>query len=116
MYTLLEFKEEALADYLNSALRRHGLDTSVFNIGVAPDGKPLYAITSHKASELDLARHLIYSSHAFIEDIHPEAAAELAEIRRHNRQLFLGLFTSRRAVVFAGVVLGIAALAYLFDL
>ncbi|WP_374439437.1 hypothetical protein [Pseudomonas panipatensis] len=116
MYTLLDFKEEALAEYLNSALRRHGLDSYVFNTGVSPEGEAIYSIACLNASELGLARHLIYSSSHFLRDIHPETARELQEIRRQNRQLFLALVTSKPAILVSILAMAAAALGYLFDL
>lgn len=116
MYTLLDFKEEALAEYLNSALRRHGLDSYVFNTGVSPEGEAMFSIVCLNASELGQARHLIYSSQQLLQDIHPEAARELVEIRRRNRQLFLRLVTSRPAFVVAALAMTAAVLGYLFGL
>jgi hypothetical protein len=116
MYTLLEFKEEALATYLNSALRRHGLDSYVFNNGVDHKGRALFSITCLNASEMKQARHLIYSSRYFLEDIHPEAASELNEIRRQHRRLILRLLTSKPAIVLSVGAMVVATLGYLFDL
>ena len=116
MFTLLDFKDETLAEYLNTALRRHGLDSYVFNVGVAPDGEPMFSITCPNASELDLARYLIYSSPHILRDMHPETAAQIKEIRRQNRQLFLNLLTSRTAFMLSFLALSAAALGYLFDL
>ncbi|SDJ59122.1 hypothetical protein SAMN05216189_101971 [Pseudomonas delhiensis] len=116
MHTLLHFKEEALAEYLNSALRRHGLDSYVFNTGVGPDGEAMFSIVCPNVSELGQARFLIYSSRHFLRDIHPEAARELLEIRRQNRQLFLKLATSRPALVVAALAMAAAVLGYLFGL
>lgn len=116
MYTLLDFKDEALAEYLNSALRRHGLDSYVFNVGVDPDGNDMFAIACLNVSEMQQARHLIYSSRYFLSDIHPEAAGVLREIRRQNTRWLLGLLTSKPAIVFSIVALVAAALGYLFDL
>jgi hypothetical protein len=59
---------------------------------------------------------LIYSSQQLLRDIHPEAARELVEIRRRNRQLFLGLVTSRPAFVVAALAMAAAVLGYLFGL
>lgn len=120
MHTLLDFKEEALAEYLNSALRRHGLDSYVFNVGVAPDGSPLFSIACPNVSEMKQGRYLIYSSPYFIRDIHPEAAHELLKIRwearRKGRQMLLRLLTSRPALVFSALALSAAAAGYLLDL
>ncbi|MCP1648477.1 MULTISPECIES: hypothetical protein [Pseudomonas aeruginosa group] len=120
MHTLLDFKEEALAEYLNSALRRHGLDSYVFNVGVAADGSPLFSIACPNVSEMSQARYLIYTSTEFIRDIHPEAAEVLWKIRwearRKGRQMLLKLLTSRPALVFSALALGAAAVGYLLDL
>jgi hypothetical protein len=120
MHTLLDFKEEALAEYLNSALRRHGLDSHVFKIGVARDGSPLFSIACPNVSEMKQARYLIYSSTDFIRDIHPEAAEVLRNIRweaRHKiSQMMLRLLTSKPALVFSALALSAAAAGYLLDL
>lgn len=113
---LLAFKDEALAESLNSALRLHGLDSYVFNEGPGPDGAPMFCINCIKVSDLELARHLIYRSQAFMADLHPEAAGELRDIRRQSHQPFIALITSRRALVFSAVLLAIAALGYLLGL
>ena len=52
MYTLLDFKDKNLADYLNSALRRHGLDSYVFPSGLGPDGEEIFTISCLQPSEL----------------------------------------------------------------
>ncbi|MGY4533183.1 hypothetical protein ACVW0Y_002313 [Pseudomonas sp. TE3786] len=116
MYTLLEFKEQTRATYLNAALRQHGLDSDVVNIGVDPEGNAIFSIVCFRVSQLTLARHLIYNSRSFIGDIQPEVASELQEIRRQKRQALLGKLTSAPALLFAAVALIIAALGYLFDL
>jgi hypothetical protein len=115
MYTLLEFKDEALATYLNSALRRHGLDSDVISLGVDPQGLPIFTIICLRISQLTLARHLIYSSRSFIVDLEAEAASKLLAIRRQHRQALLGRLTSRPALWFSAVALTIAALGYWFD-
>lgn len=116
MYTLLEFKEEALAEYLNSALRRHGLDSHVFNVGVGQGGEAVFSIACLNASELKQARYLIYSSPHFLSDIHPEAASELRKIRRQNMQIFWTLVTSKPAIMLSILAIAAATLGYLFDL
>ncbi len=116
MYTLLDFKEEVLAEYLNTALRRHGLDSYVFNVGVDCDGNAIFSIACLNVSEMQQARRLIYSSRHFLEDIHPEAASVLRGIRRQNRQLFLRLLTSKSAIAISTVAAAAAILGYLFDL
>lgn len=114
MYSLLEFKEQPLADYLNLALRRHGLNCEVVCMAVDPHGNALYSIVCFMPSEMNQARHLIYTSSSFMQDIDAEAAIVLREIRRENNRLFLSLFTSRTAIGFSIVALAVAVLGYLF--
>lgn len=120
MYTLLDFKEEALAEYLNSALRRHGLDSHVLNVGVDPDGHTLFSIVCPNVSDMKQARHLICTSPQFLGDIHPETASELRKVRWEarykSRPLIIRLLTSRPALVLSALALAAAALGYVFDL
>jgi hypothetical protein len=115
MYILLEFKEQALADYLNLALRRHGVDCYVFTVGVAPDGTAVHCVACLQPSEVDQARHLIYSSRDFIQNMPPEAAEHLREVRRENTRVFLSVFSSKWVLMVSGFLLVVAALGYWFD-
>ncbi|MDH4566497.1 hypothetical protein E8E95_07385 [Pseudomonas sp. BN414] len=116
MHPVLHFKDRNIAEYLNTALRRHGLDSHVFNTGLSPEGDEMFSITCLESSELKLARHLIYSSRYFLNDIHPEAASELREIRKANRRIFLDLVKSRPAIIISILAMSAAALGYIFDL
>ncbi len=116
MYTLIDLSSEIQAEYLNSALRRHGLDSFVFKSGVDPTGKDIHSISCLNASELKQARHLIYSCRNFINDIHPEAAILIREMRHQNNSIFWGAFTSKPALVISSIALSAALLGYFFDL
>ncbi|MBB1519127.1 hypothetical protein [Aquipseudomonas guryensis] len=116
MYTLLDFKDKNLADYLNSALRRHGLDSYVLPSGLGPDGEEIFSISCLQSSELKQGRHLIYSSRYFLNDIAPEAASELREIRNQHAQGILKLLTSKPAIIASALAMTAAALGYIFDL
>ena len=116
MHTLIDFPDENQAEYLNSALRRHGLDSYVFKTGVSPDGNAVFSITCFQASELKQARHLIYSSRHFIGDIHPEAASTLREIRYENNKQFLNLLTAKPALIISSLALIAGITGYLIDL
>ena len=116
MYTLIDLNNESQADYLNSALRRHGLDSYVFKNGVSPDGSEVFSIACFQASELKQARHLIYTCQNFMGDIHPEASITLREIRYKNRKLFLGLLTSKPILIISSLALAAAIFGYILDL
>lgn len=115
MYTLIDLPNETLAEYLNLALRRHGLDSFVLNTGVDATGRNIFSITCLNPSELKQARHLIYSCRNFIIDIHPEAAILIREIRHQNTSLFVSALTSKPALIIACLALTAAALGYIFD-
>lgn len=114
MFLLIEFKEEPLAEYVNSALRRHGVDSQVYNVGVFPDGSPVFAIACFLTAEMDQARHLLYTSHEFLGDIHPEAAFVLQKIRQENNRRLLGWFASKPVKIVAAAGLIVGVLGYLF--
>ncbi|WP_146036027.1 hypothetical protein [Pseudomonas sp. LFM046] len=116
MYTLLDFTNKDFAEYFNSALRRHGLDSYVFAFGLGPDGEEIFSVACLNASELQQARYLIYSSRYFLNDIHPEAAEKLREIRKRHAQGILELATSRPVIIFSVLALAAATLGYLLDL
>jgi len=116
MYTLIDLKNESQAEYLNSALRRHGLDSFVFKTGVATDGSEMFSITCFNASELKQARHLIYSSRNFLGDIHPEAAVTIRELRNQNSNAFLHALTSKPVLIISFLAMAAALLGYIFDL
>ncbi|UUY08160.1 hypothetical protein LRS11_20550 [Pseudomonas sp. J452] len=116
MYTLLDFTDKHLADYLNSALRRHGLDSYVFSSGKGHDGADIFSISCLQPGELKLGRHLIYSSRYFLNDLAPEAASELRLIRDTHNQGILKLLTSKPALIASALALTTAALGYLFEL
>ena len=116
MYTLIDLSNEIQAEYLNSALRRHGLDSFVFKSGVDSAGKDIHSISCLNASELKQARHLIYSCRNFINDIHPEAATLIREIRHQNNSMFFGALTTKPALVVSLLALTTALLGYIFDL
>lgn len=116
MYSLLDFKDKNLADYLNSALRRHGLDSYVFTSGLDPEGEVIFSISCLQASELKQARHLIYSSNYFLNDIAPEAASALRAIRQRNDQRALRFLTSKPAFIASALAMTAAAVGYLLDL
>ncbi|MEN0107182.1 MAG: hypothetical protein AAGC84_12250 [Pseudomonas sp.] len=115
MHILLELKDEAFANYLNTALRSHGVNSEVSNIAVDAEGQPLFSIICLRIRQMTLARHLIYSSRSFIADIESEAVEELLEIRRQHRQMLLARLTSQPALWFSAAALTIAALGYWFD-
>lgn len=114
MYTLIALNNENQAEYLNSALRRHGLDSFVFKNGVDADGVDIFSICCLNASELNQARYLINRSHHFIDDIHPEAAVTIREIRHQNNKTFLRLVQSKPIVIISSISLAVALLGYLF--
>lgn len=116
MYTLIDLHNENQAEHLNSALRRHGLDSFVFKNGIEADGKEIFSITCLNASELKQARQLIYSSQNFLADIQPEAALIVREIRHQNNRLFLGALTSKPALAISLLALAAALIGYIFDL
>lgn len=116
MYTLIDLNNETQAEYLNSALRRHGLDSFVFKTGVGADGSEMFSITCFNASELKQARHLIYSSRNFLSDIHPEAAVTIRELRYENSNIFLHALTSKPALIISSLAMAAAFLGYIFDL
>jgi hypothetical protein len=116
MYTLIDLHNENQAEYLNSALRRHGLDSFVFKNGVEADGKEIFSITCLNASELKQARYLIYSSQNFLADIQPEAALTIREIRHKNSKIFLGILTSKQVLAFSSLALVAALIGYIFDI
>ncbi len=116
MYSLIDLKDQSQADYLNSALRRHGLDAFVLGNGLAPDGRAVFSIACLNASELAQARWLIYSCPRFIGDLHPEAAMLIRELRAQNHGLVAGLLLSRPVRWIAGLALAGAVLGYLLDL
>ena len=116
MYSLIELNNESQAEYLNSALRRHGLDSFVFKNGIDPDGRAIFSISCLNASELDQARHLIYSSQHFLNDIHSEAAITIRELRHQNSKIFLGMLTSKPIIVISSLALAAALLGYILDL
>lgn len=62
MYTLLEFRDVALATCLSAALRRLGVDSNVFNVGLDLDGNAVLSTACLNASELEQVRHLIYAA------------------------------------------------------
>lgn len=112
MYPLIDFKNELQAECLNSALRRHGLNSFVFQNGLAPDGSPVYSITCFNVSELKLARHLLHTSHYFLADIHPEAAIPLRELRQANSERLLRAVTARPILKISALALAVALLGY----
>ncbi|WFS17623.1 hypothetical protein P9K38_19545 [Pseudomonas sp. 905_Psudmo1] len=116
MYTLIDLNNENQADYLNSALRRHGLDSFVFKNGIDADGREIFSISCLNASELKQTRHLIYSCQYFISDIHPEAAISIREMRHQNNKIFSKFLTSKTVVVISSLALAAALLGYIFDL
>ena len=116
MYTLIDLNNETQAEYLNSALRRHGLDSFVFKTGVGADGSEMFSITCFNASELKQARHLIYGSRNFLSDIHPEAAVAIRELRYENNNIFLQALTSKPALIISSLAMAAAFLGYIFDL
>jgi hypothetical protein len=116
MYTLIDLHNENQTEYLNSALRRHGLDSFVFKNGVDADGKEIFSIACLNASELKQARHLIYSSKHFLADIHPEAAVTIREIRHQNSAIFMGAITSKPMLAISLLALTAALIGYIFDL
>ena len=116
MYTLIDLKNESQAEYLNSALRRHGLNSFILNTGIAPDGVKMFSITCHNASDLKRARHLIYTSSYFLSDMHPEAAMTIRELRRQNRSIFLEALTSKPAFIISSLAMVAALIGYIFDL
>lgn len=115
MYTLIDLKNESQAEYLNSALRRHDLDSFVLKTGVGADGSEIFSITCFNASELKQARHLIYSSRNFLSDIHPEAAVTIRELRYENSNVLHAL-TSKPVLIISSLAMVAALLGYIFDL
>lgn len=116
MYTLVCLNNELQAEYLNSALRRHGLDSFVFKNGVDPDGQDIHSISCLNASELKHARHLIYSCGHFINDIHPEAAIFIRDIRHQNTNVFFAKLISKPALVISFMALSVALLGFILNL
>lgn len=60
MYSVIDLQNEYQAEYLNSALRRYGLNSVVIKNGVYPDGRDVYTISCFNVVELDRANCLIY--------------------------------------------------------
>ncbi len=114
MFVLMEFKEESMAEYINSALRRYGVDSQVLNVGVFPDGSAAFAIVCFLTGEMDQGRHLLYTSHEFMADIHPEAAIVLQRLRQEHNQRLLSWLTSKPVLIVSLVGLAVGGLGYLF--
>lgn len=112
MYALIDLYDENQAEYLNSALRRHGLDSFVLKTGISPQGAQVFSISCFNASELKTARHLIYSCQHFIGDIHPEAVATIREIRYQNNKILLRLITSKPMMALSFLAITAALVGY----
>jgi len=56
MFYVHETTDEGQADYLNSALRRYGVDSFVAPIGPDAEGRNVYGIACPLASEAEQAR------------------------------------------------------------
>jgi len=104
------------AEYLNSALRRHGVDSVVLTNGLSPEGQPVYSIVCPHAAEAEQARHLLLTDRAFINDLHPECAGEVRILRRENTAVLTRLLSSRRLLILSGCALVIALCGYVFEL
>ncbi|KJH82142.1 hypothetical protein [Stutzerimonas stutzeri] len=116
MFYVHETTDEGQADYLNSALRRYGVDSFVAPIGPNAEGRNVYGIACPLASEAEQARYLLYSNRAFIGDLHPDAASEISEKRARKNAAFVRLMTSNRILKASGLMLLIVLGGYLLGL
>ncbi len=116
MFYVHETTDEDLADHLNSALRRHGVDSFVAPIGLDAVGRNVYGIACPLASEAEQARHLLYSNRKFIGDLRPDAGLEIREKRTRKNALFIRLLTSDRMIKASGLLLLITLGGYLLGL
>lgn len=116
MFYVHETTDSDQADYLNSALRRHGVDAFVATLGPDAEGTMVYGIACPLASEAEQARHLLYSDQAFIGDLRPDAAFAIREKRARKNALFVRLLTSNWMLKTSGLMLLIALGGYLLGL
>ncbi|MGM3386877.1 hypothetical protein KXR94_04380 [Stutzerimonas stutzeri] len=110
MFYLFDTTRPELADYLNGALRQHGVDSFVLSNGTSPEGLAMFSIVCAHPVESAQARHLLYTDRSFVNDLHPEFAAEVRSLRAEHASLIARMLTSRPVLLLSGLAL-VAALA-----
>jgi hypothetical protein len=116
VFYLFDTTNQDQAEYLNSALRRYGVDSTVFVNGLSPEGEHIYTIACPHAAEAEQARHLLYTDRAFVNDLHPEFASKVRAILAQNTALLTQLLSSKTMLVASGLALATAFCGYLLDL
>tara|TARA_B100000446_G_scaffold180218_1_gene196090 strand:+ start:57 stop:407 length:351 start_codon:yes stop_codon:yes gene_type:complete len=113
MYNLIDSTNKHYIEYINTALRRYGVDSVVIVVGKSPDGNDIYSTVCPSASEASQARNLLYSDNQFINDIAPEFSNQLRITRNEKTMGIAELLTSKTMFKISVVAFIIVLLGYL---
>jgi len=85
------------------------------NVGMNPEGIPVYAVVCPLASEASQARMLLFSDDQFINDIDPEFANKLRGLRADNTLGISSLFSSKLMFLISALAAFALFLGYYFE-
>jgi hypothetical protein len=116
MFYLFDTTRPDLAEYLNGALRRHGVDSFVLSNGTSPEGSAIFSIVCVHPVESAQAKHLLYTDRTFVNDLHPEFAIEVRALRAEHASSIARILTSRPVLLLSAVAFAAAVTGYVFGI